>query len=242
MRVQSLGREDPLEEGIVTHCSISCLENPMDKGVWRATVHGVAKSRTWLKWLSMLLCAWIVPGGRTCFWASSRNFLLLCLSSYLQVGYHPPQPTASETGPENYVPSESKAAVLTWGSASHGDRGGTEATPGERVGWERWTGSPDRLQGDFSRLPPVQMMLRLPAWGDSPWESSLEGSQPPTMALPCQVSGKVGEQPGLAEVPAWDWRGLTSLAQGQHREERTAGSCGVGNSKLPRHRGRFSAA
>ena len=24
----------------------SCLENPMDRGVWRATVHGVAKSRT----------------------------------------------------------------------------------------------------------------------------------------------------------------------------------------------------
>ena len=24
----------------------SCLENPMDRGVWRATVHGVAKSQT----------------------------------------------------------------------------------------------------------------------------------------------------------------------------------------------------
>ena len=24
----------------------SCLENPMDREVWRATVHGVAKSRT----------------------------------------------------------------------------------------------------------------------------------------------------------------------------------------------------
>ena len=30
----------------------SCLENPMDRGVWRATVHGVAKSRTRLKQLS----------------------------------------------------------------------------------------------------------------------------------------------------------------------------------------------
>ena len=27
----------------------SCLENPMDRGAWRATVHGVAKSRTHLK-------------------------------------------------------------------------------------------------------------------------------------------------------------------------------------------------
>ena len=26
----------------------SCLENPMDRGAWRATVHRVTKSRTWL--------------------------------------------------------------------------------------------------------------------------------------------------------------------------------------------------
>ena len=30
----------------------SCLENPMDKGAWQATVHRVAQSWTWLKWLS----------------------------------------------------------------------------------------------------------------------------------------------------------------------------------------------
>ena len=30
----------------------SCLENPMDRGAWWATVHRVAKSQTWLKWLS----------------------------------------------------------------------------------------------------------------------------------------------------------------------------------------------
>ena len=29
----------------------SCLENPMDRGAWRATVHGVTKSQTWLKQL-----------------------------------------------------------------------------------------------------------------------------------------------------------------------------------------------
>ena len=27
----------------------SCLENPMDRGAWGATVHGVAKSQTQLK-------------------------------------------------------------------------------------------------------------------------------------------------------------------------------------------------
>ena len=30
----------------------SCLENPMDRGAWQATVHGVTKSWTWLKRLS----------------------------------------------------------------------------------------------------------------------------------------------------------------------------------------------
>ena len=27
---------------------IFCLENPMDRGAWLATIHGVAKSQTWL--------------------------------------------------------------------------------------------------------------------------------------------------------------------------------------------------
>ena len=31
----------------------SCLENPMVRGAWLATVHGAAKSRTQLKGLSM---------------------------------------------------------------------------------------------------------------------------------------------------------------------------------------------
>ena len=31
----------------------SCLENTMDRGAWWAMVHSVAKSQTWLKWLSM---------------------------------------------------------------------------------------------------------------------------------------------------------------------------------------------
>ena len=34
----------------------SCLENPMDRGAWRATVHGNAKSWTWLEWLSQHAC------------------------------------------------------------------------------------------------------------------------------------------------------------------------------------------
>ena len=34
----------------------SCLENPMDRGAWQATVHRVAKSQTQLKRLSVHAC------------------------------------------------------------------------------------------------------------------------------------------------------------------------------------------
>ena len=47
-RVQSLGREDPLEKGMATPLQYSCLENPMDRGAWWAIVHGLAKSQTQL--------------------------------------------------------------------------------------------------------------------------------------------------------------------------------------------------
>ena len=43
--VQSLGWEDPLEEGMATHSSILAWRIPMDRDQ-RATVHGVAKSQT----------------------------------------------------------------------------------------------------------------------------------------------------------------------------------------------------
>ena len=42
--VQSLGWEDPLEEGMATHSSILAWRIPMDRGDWQGAVHGVAKS------------------------------------------------------------------------------------------------------------------------------------------------------------------------------------------------------
>ena len=42
-RVQSLGREDPLEEEMATRSSILTWRIPMDRGAWRATVRGVIK-------------------------------------------------------------------------------------------------------------------------------------------------------------------------------------------------------
>ena len=44
--VRSLDWEDPLQEGMATHSSILSWRIPMDREVWQATVHGVAKSQT----------------------------------------------------------------------------------------------------------------------------------------------------------------------------------------------------
>ena len=44
--VRSLGREDPLEEGMATHSSLLAWRIPMDRGAWQVTVHGVMKSQT----------------------------------------------------------------------------------------------------------------------------------------------------------------------------------------------------
>ena len=44
--VQSLGWEDPLEEGMATHSSILAWRISMNRGVWPTTVPGVTKSWT----------------------------------------------------------------------------------------------------------------------------------------------------------------------------------------------------
>ena len=44
--VRFLCWEDPLEEGMATHSSYLAWRIPMDRGVWRAIVLGVTKSRT----------------------------------------------------------------------------------------------------------------------------------------------------------------------------------------------------
>ena len=46
------GSERSLGEEIGNPLQYSCLEDPMDRGVWQATVHGVIKSQTQLKQLS----------------------------------------------------------------------------------------------------------------------------------------------------------------------------------------------
>ena len=50
-QVQFLGQEDPGEGHGSRLQYYSCLEKPVDRGAWRATVHGIAKSQTQLKQL-----------------------------------------------------------------------------------------------------------------------------------------------------------------------------------------------
>ena len=51
-QIRSLGQKDPLEKAMAIH-QYSRLEKFMDRGTWRATVHGVTKSQTqlsdWIK-------------------------------------------------------------------------------------------------------------------------------------------------------------------------------------------------
>ena len=44
--VRSLGWEDSPGGGHGNSLQYSCLQNPMDRGAWQATVHGVTKSQT----------------------------------------------------------------------------------------------------------------------------------------------------------------------------------------------------
>ena len=54
MWIRSLSQEDSLEEGMAAHSSILAWRIPWT-GAWQVTVHGVAKSWTWLKWLQSIL-------------------------------------------------------------------------------------------------------------------------------------------------------------------------------------------
>ena len=44
--VHSLGREDPLKEGMAAHSSTFAWRIPMDRGAWQTAVHGVENSQT----------------------------------------------------------------------------------------------------------------------------------------------------------------------------------------------------
>ena len=75
------GSERFSEEGNGNPLQYSCLENPMDRGGWRAIVHGIAKSRMWLSNLTTRSQGLLVRGVRPAPWPTwimwrSLGFLL----------------------------------------------------------------------------------------------------------------------------------------------------------------------
>ena len=73
--IPGLGRSPG--EGNGNPLQYSCLENPMDRGAWRATVHGVAKSRTRLSDFTSL-------HFNTISSSDENTFLSTCLPNSLQ--------------------------------------------------------------------------------------------------------------------------------------------------------------
>ena len=65
-------------EGNVNPLQYSYLENSMDRGAWQATVHGVAKSRTWLSDYTFIFTEFL-----GCFSSSHQIFQHEFLSSKL---------------------------------------------------------------------------------------------------------------------------------------------------------------
>ena len=72
----------------------SCLENPMDRGAWWATVHGVSKSWTQLKHLSM--------HTRVVYSRVPQRMCHRCLTQKLKNGF--PQPSGSQLGWGDWAP------------------------------------------------------------------------------------------------------------------------------------------
>ena len=60
--IPGLGRSP--EGGNGNLLQYACLGNPMDRGTWRATVHGVTKESDTTEWLTTRLVSWILPRRR----------------------------------------------------------------------------------------------------------------------------------------------------------------------------------
>ena len=77
IEVQSLGQEDSPGEGNGNLLQYSCLENSMDRGAWRATVHGVAKESDMTEQLTLSLShikrVFLLPCAVRCYSNISGN-------------------------------------------------------------------------------------------------------------------------------------------------------------------------
>ena len=68
--VPESGRSPGVGKG--TPLQYSCLENPMDRGAWQATVSGAAESQTWQQLSSSKMH--VVPGPRQETLPEARSF------------------------------------------------------------------------------------------------------------------------------------------------------------------------
>ena len=75
-QVWSLGWEDPLGEGNGNPLQYSCLGNPMDRGAWQATAHGIAKSHPQLS-------DWPHTHNTNCHW--TQNWEDMCTTGPLEL-------------------------------------------------------------------------------------------------------------------------------------------------------------
>ena len=74
-------------EGNGNPLQYSCLENPMDKGAWWATVPGVAKSRTGLSDFTSLLCVSSCTTSRGKAINHLHFHMKLYCKSFLPIGF-----------------------------------------------------------------------------------------------------------------------------------------------------------
>ena len=85
MQVWFLGWGDSLEGRHGNPLQYSCLDNPMDRVAWRATVHRVTKNLTWLKWLSTHSIKRLCDGDSS----SVQAWIILLFPSFLITCFRP---------------------------------------------------------------------------------------------------------------------------------------------------------
>ena len=104
--IPGLGRSP--EKGNGKPLQYSCLDNPIDRGAWKATVHRVAKSQTQLKHLStharMHVCMYIDRHICTCMHAQS------CQTLCNPMDHRPPGSSVHEL---------SQARIMEWVAISY---------------------------------------------------------------------------------------------------------------------------
>ena len=101
----------------------SCLEKPMDRGAWWATVHRIAESQTRLKWLSTHTCRWkerlisYLKRKRNCliFWSCyNSKYPLVSQVFFPNQQVQGPEWTYSLEAGASSVMGETEAGKQTW--------------------------------------------------------------------------------------------------------------------------------